>query len=159
RFRRGAGSALRQPFAAFCEREQRWLDDFALYMALKEHHGGAAWTEWPEDVRLRRPDALERARQDLASEIRFHQFVQFQFRRQWSMLKTYANERGIRIIGDIPIFVSGDSADVWTNQHEFRLDEKGRTVEVAGVPPDPFSATGQIWGNPVYNWKAMRENG
>ena len=159
RFRRGAGSALRQPFAAFCEREQRWLDDFALYMALKEHHGGAAWTEWPEDVRLRRPDALERARQDLASEIRFHQFVQFQFRRQWSTLKTYANERGIRIIGDIPIFVSGDSADVWTNQHEFRLDEKGRTVEVAGVPPDPFSATGQIWGNPVYNWKAMRENG
>src|SRR5690606_39791033 len=144
RFRRGAGSALRQPFAAFCEREQRWLDDFALYMALKEHHGGAAWTEWPEDVRLRRPDALERARQDLASEIRFHQFVQFQFRRQWSTLKTYANERGIRIIGDIPIIVTGANAVVWTNQHECELDQKRRAVQVAGDSRDPRSAAGSI---------------
>ena len=158
RFRRGAGSQFRQSFQAFCDTERRWLDDYVLFMALKEHHGGAAWTEWPEDVRLRRPEALEKARHSLSGEIRFHQFVQFHFRRQWSTLKRYANERGIRIIGDIPIFVSGDSADVWTNQREFKLDDAGRTVEVAGVPPDPFSATGQIWGNPVYDWKVMRDN-
>lgn len=159
RFRRGAGAAFRQPFSTFCEQERRWLDDYALFMALKEHYGGAAWTEWPEETRLRESAALDRMRHELAGEIRFHQFVQFQFRRQWSTLKQYANERGIRIIGDIPIFVSGDSADVWTNQHEFKLDADGRTVEVAGVPPDPFSATGQIWGNPVFDWRAMRENG
>jgi 4-alpha-glucanotransferase len=158
RFRRGAATGLRQPFTAFCEAEQRWLDDYALFMALKDRFEGAAWTDWPEDVRLRRAEALERARQELAPEVRYHQFVQFNFRRQWATLKRYANERGIRIIGDIPIFVSGDSADVWTNQHEFRLDEQGRTVDVAGVPPDPFSATGQIWGNPVFDWKAMRDN-
>lgn len=158
RFRRGAGTQFRQPFTTFCEREQRWLDDYALFMALKDRHGGAAWTDWPEEVRLRRPEALERAGQELAAEIRFHQFVQFQFRRQWGELKQYANARGVRIIGDIPIFVAGDSADVWTNQNEFELDEQGRVTEVAGVPPDPFSATGQIWGNPIYDWKTMREN-
>lgn len=159
RFRRGAGTQFRQPFAAFCEREKRWLDDYALFMALKEHNGGAAWTDWPEETRLRDPAALDQARQQLSSEIRFYQFVQFQFRRQWSTLKDYANQRGIRIVGDIPIFVAGDSADVWTNQREFKLDSAGRTVEVAGVPPDPFSATGQIWGNPVYDWKVMRDTG
>lgn len=157
RFRRGAGSQFRQPFHQFCEQEQRWLDDYALFQALKERHGGVAWTDWPEGVRLRHSEALEQARADLSSEIRFQQFVQFQFRRQWTALKQYANDRDIRIIGDIPIFVSGDSADVWTNQGEFKLDDAGRAVEVAGVPPDPFSATGQIWGNPVYDWKAMRE--
>jgi 4-alpha-glucanotransferase len=158
RFRRGAGAAFRQPFVGFCEEQQRWLDDYALFMAIKEQHGGTAWTDWPEQIRLRDPETLDRMRQELASEIRFHQFVQFQFRRQWSALREYANARGIRIIGDIPIFVSGDSVDVWTNQGEFKLDKAGRTVEVAGVPPDPFSATGQIWGNPVFDWKAMREN-
>lgn len=159
RFRRGAGSQFRQPFESFCRQEQRWLDDYVLFMALKEHYSGSAWTEWPEDTRLRYPEALKRMRQELAAEIRFHQFLQFQFRRQWTTLKEYANQRGIRIVGDIPIFVAADSADVWTNQGEFKLDSSGRAVEVAGVPPDPFSATGQIWGNPGYDWKAMRETG
>lgn len=158
RFRRGAGGVYRQPFEAFCEKEERWLDDYALFMALKEHYGGAAWTEWPTETRLRQPEALDAMRQELSNEVRFHKFVQFQFRRQWGTLKQYANQRGIRVVGDIPIFVAGDSADVWTNQHEFKLDDEGRAVEVAGVPPDPFSATGQIWGNPVYDWKAMRAN-
>lgn len=159
RFRRGAASQFRQPFTQFCAEEARWLDDYALFQALKGRHDGVAWTDWPEDVRLRRDDALAKAVVELADDIRFHQFVQFHFRRQWTALKTYANERDIRIIGDIPIFVAGDSADVWTNQREFKLDENGRTVEVAGVPPDPFSETGQIWGNPVYDWKVMRDNG
>jgi 4-alpha-glucanotransferase len=158
RFRRGAGSSQRQSFTAFCEQEKRWLDDYSLFMALKEHYGGVAWTDWPEETRLREPAALDRMREELGSDVRFHQFVQFQFRRQWTALKAYANERNIRIIGDIPIFVAGDSADVWTNQSEFKLDADGLTVEVAGVPPDPFSETGQIWGNPVYDWKAMRDN-
>ncbi|HEV2066896.1 MAG TPA: 4-alpha-glucanotransferase [Thermomicrobiales bacterium] len=159
RFRRGAASDQRQLFTAFCEEQKRWLDDYALFMALKSHYDGLAWTDWPEETRLRHPDALDRMRQELAQEVRFHQFVQFQFRRQWTALKRYANDRGVRIIGDIPIFVSGDSTDVWTNQREFKLDEQGRTVEVAGVPPDPFSATGQIWGNPVFDWKVMRDSG
>jgi len=158
RFRRGAGTQFRQPFATFCEQEQRWLDDYALFQALKDHHDGIAWQDWPIDVRLRNPEALENAAVDLATEIRFHKFIQFHFRRQWTTLRQYANERGIRIVGDIPIFVSGDSADVWTNQREFKIDEAGRSMEVAGVPPDPFSATGQIWGNPVYDWEVMREN-
>jgi 4-alpha-glucanotransferase len=128
-------------------------------MALKKQYDESAWTTWPEGARLRHADMLDTKRRELAAEIRYHQFLQFQFRRQWTTLKDYANARGIRIVGDIPIFVAGDSADVWTNQREFKLDSDGMAVEVAGVPPDPFSATGQIWGNPGYDWKAMRETG
>jgi 4-alpha-glucanotransferase len=159
RFRRGAGSGLRGEFEAFRHEHAGWLDDYALFMAVKDAHQGSAWTEWELPIRLREPDAMAEWSRRLDVEIRFQRFVQFQFFRQWSALKRYANERQIRIVGDIPIFVAHDSADVWANRSLFKLDQEGRTVEVAGVPPDPFSATGQIWGNPVYDWKSMQQRG
>lgn len=158
RFRRGAGANLRAELEAFRQREAGWLDDFALFMAVKEAHEGRPWTEWELPIRLREPEAVREWSARLETELRFHRFVQFHFFRQWGELKRYANERGIRIIGDIPIFVAHDSADVWTNRENFKLDDHGHAVEVAGVPPDPFSATGQIWGNPVYDWAEMRRN-
>ncbi len=156
RFRRGAGGHLRGEFEAFRQREADWLDDFALFMAVKEAHNGRAWTDWELPIRLRESAAVSDWSSRLETELRFHRFVQFQFFRQWEVLKRYANERGVRIIGDIPIFVAHDSADVWTNRSLFKLDQQGHAVEVAGVPPDPFSVTGQIWGNPVYDWAAMQ---
>jgi len=152
RFRRGAASDQRPAFEQFAHSEAGWLDDFALFMALKQEHHGAAWTDWAPAIRSREPAALTAARERLTPEIRFHQFVQFQFRRQWTTLKHHANDRGIRIVGDIPIFVAHDSADVWAHQHLFRLDAAGQPTVVAGVPPDYFSPTGQLWGNPLYNW-------
>ncbi|MGD9713277.1 MAG: 4-alpha-glucanotransferase, partial [Thermomicrobiales bacterium] len=145
-------------FAAFREAEVGWLEDFALFMALKEAHGGSHWLEWPADLRRRQPVAIRRAQEDLAERIAFHEFVQFVFRNQWVGLKHYANERGIRIVGDIPIYVAADSADVWANQQEFRLDEEGRPLVVTGVPPDYFSADGQLWGNPIFHWRHMAED-
>jgi 4-alpha-glucanotransferase len=159
RFRRGAGAQLRSEFDAFRERERRWLDDFALFLAVKDAHGKRAWQDWDEPIRLREPAALEEWTQRLSTEIRYFAFVQFLFARQWGELKKYANDRNVRLVGDIPIFVAEDSSDVWTNRHLFKLDELGRPTEVAGVPPDPFAATGQRWGNPVYNWPAMRSDG
>jgi len=158
-FRRGAATQLRLPFEQFSQQEAGWLDDYALFMAIKAAHDGAAWHSWDEAIRLRREDALLAWSDRLSPEIRFHKFVQFQFFRQWRELRRHANERGIRIVGDIPIFVAGDSADVWTNRRMFKLDEQGQSIDVAGVPPDPFSATGQKWGNPVYNWVEMRKDG
>jgi len=159
RFRRGAGSSLRGEFEAFRLDQAGWLDDYALFMAVKDAHGGQAWTDWELPIRLREPGAEGEWSQRLDVELRFQRFVQFHFFRQWAALKRYANERGIRIVGDIPIFVAHDSADVWANRSLFKLDGEGRTLEVAGVPPDPFSATGQIWGNPVYDWNAMQQQG
>jgi len=159
RFRRGAASHLRGEFDAFRVREKRWVDDFALFMAVKAAHDMRAWQDWDEPIKQRSSEAVASWTERLAPEIRFHTFVQFLFDRQWSELRRYANEKGIRLIGDIPIFVAEDSSDVWTNQHQFKLDEQGRPIEVAGVPPDPFAATGQRWGNPVYDWKAMRQDG
>lgn len=155
RFRAGAASHQRGDFETFCGAEAYWLDDYALYMALKDEHGGARWTDWETDVKLRQPEAVNRWRNQLANEIRFYQFVQFQFRRQWAELKQYANEREIRILGDVPIFVAHDSADVWANQTLFRLDDTGLPLVVAGVPPDAFSDSGQRWGNPLFNWRAL----
>jgi 4-alpha-glucanotransferase len=158
-FRRGAATHLRPAFERFRVEAAGWLDDYALFMALKDAHAGAGWLLWEPGVRRRDPDALAAARERYAEDIRFHQFVQFQFRRQWAELRRYANERDIRIVGDLPIFVAHDSADVWARQRFFRLDSEGRPVVVAGVPPDAFSETGQHWGNPHYDWEAIADDG
>jgi 4-alpha-glucanotransferase len=158
RFRRGAGTGLRADFEEFREREKRWVEDFALFMAVKDAHGQSAWQDWDEPIRLRKSAAIEEWSTKLAIETRFYTFVQFLFARQWGELKRYANERSVRLVGDIPIFVAEDSTDVWANRHLFKLDSSGKPQEVAGVPPDPFAATGQRWGNPVYNWSAMRDD-
>jgi len=158
-FRRHASSEQREAFAAFCAAEESWLEDFALFMALKAHHGGAPWNAWEREIAARRPEAVARWRRALANEIAFQKYLQFQFFRQWAAVKRYANERGIRVIGDVPIFVAHDSADVWAHPELFRLDETGRPTVVAGVPPDYFSPTGQLWGNPLYRWDVMAADG
>jgi len=158
-FEHQATATEKAEFAQFIEDHRVWLDDFALFMALKDHHGGAVWNAWPADIATRQPRALEHWRKALAREIRTQQYLQFQFFRQWKTLKRYANERGIRIIGDIPIFVAYDSADAWANPEQFYFDEAGRPIVVAGVPPDYFSETGQLWGNPLYRWDVMAQDG
>ena len=143
-------------FAAFREKAANWLDDYALFMALKADHGGKAWNQWEPRFTRRDPAALEEARGRLAEEVRFIQFVQFLFDGQWDRLRAHARSKGVGIIGDLPIFVSGDSADVWARPDLFELDDLGRATAVAGVPPDYFSADGQLWGNPLYDWDALR---
>ena len=152
-------AALQQAFDQFCAENAYWLDDFALFMALKESNGGGAWNGWDEALRARKKSALAKARKELADDILRHSFYQFLFFRQWNKLRTYANEKGIQIMGDIPIFVAYDSADVWANPNLFFLDKAGNPTVVAGVPPDLFSATGQLWGNPLYNWKTHKKDG
>jgi 4-alpha-glucanotransferase len=154
-----ASRAQQEQFEAFCAQNASWLDDYALYMALKESHGLSAWNTWDDDVRARRPEALRFWCDKLAREIRCHQYQQYQFFRQWSELKEYCNRRSIRLIGDMPIFVALDSAEVWSRPDLFHLDDRGRPTVVAGVPPDYFSETGQLWGNPVYRWDAMARDG
>ena len=159
-FRQTASKDDQEEFATFCQIRSHWLDDYALFMALKDAHGGAAWNTWERDIAQRDPEALERWRQQLSSEIEQHKFWQFQFFLQWSELKQYANQKGIQIIGDIPIYVAHNSADVWANPDQFYLDpETGEPAWMAGVPPDYFSETGQLWGNPIYNWDHMHEQG
>lgn len=158
-FKAGDAPALRQWFDEFCAAHARWLDDFALFMALKDEHGGGAWTEWEADLIRREPAALESARTQLADPIQQHKFRQFLFFQQWEALKEYANARNLKFIGDAPIFVSSDSSDVWAHPELFLLDEDRRPTLVAGVPPDYFSKTGQLWGNPLYNWKALKQTG
>jgi 4-alpha-glucanotransferase len=151
--------ALKVQFEDFCKVEAKWLDDFALFMALKEAHGGVSWTEWPKELIRREPAALQRARATLAGSIGLQKFRQFLFFRQWRDVKQYANNKGVRLIGDVPIFVSSDSADVWANPELYYLDEHRQPTFVAGVPPDYFSKTGQLWGNPLYDWEAERRAG
>ena len=146
-------------FEAFCADNADWLDDYALFMALKAAHKGEAWTAWQDDVARRTATALSRARSQLADAIQKQKYLQFQFFRQWHALKRYANEKGVKIIGDIPIFVAFDSADVWAHRELFHLDERGKPTVVAGVPPDYFSPTGQRWGNPLYRWDVMAKQG
>ena len=146
-------------FHRFCEEQSGWLEDYALFMAVKDRFGGKPWSEWAEDIRLRWQYALDYYRRELYFEIEFQKYMQFQFREQWKKLKAYANERGIRIIGDIPIYVAMDSADSWANPWLFKLDELNQPTQVAGCPPDGFSATGQLWGNPLYNWEVHRQSG
>lgn len=150
---------LRDDFNYFCAENASWLDDFALFMALKEANGGGAWNGWSADLRSRKKSALNKAKKELAVEIERYSFYQFLFFRQWTRLRKYANEKGIQIMGDIPIFVAYDSADVWANPDLFFLDEAGNPTVVAGVPPDLFSSTGQLWGNPLYNWKVHKKDG
>ncbi|HKB35961.1 MAG TPA: 4-alpha-glucanotransferase, partial [Gemmataceae bacterium] len=154
-FRSGAADWLQQEFEVFAAEQAQWLDDFVLFMAIKESRGGQSWTEWPEALVLRLPEALASARLELADRVAQHRFRQFLFSRQWRALKGYAHERSVRLIGDIPIFVAADSADVWANPGLFLLDEKRQPKTVSGVPPDYFAKTGQLWGNPHYDWEAL----
>ncbi len=143
-------------YKQFISENTYWLDDYSMYMALKKHFNEKVWNEWCDDILKRRPDALKRYTAQLKEEIDFWKFVQFKFFAQWKKLKAYANKNGISIIGDMPIYVSFDSADVWSNPELFELDEKFNPRCVAGCPPDDFCPTGQLWGNPVYNWKNHR---
>ena len=146
-------------FHHFCQEQGKWLEEYALFMALKDKFGGVSWQEWPEELRLRRPGALAQAREELAGETAFWMGVQYLFFHQWDALKAYANSRGISILGDLPIYVSGDSADVWANREQFQLDGQGRPTEVAGCPPDGFTEDGQLWGNPLFDWVYMKKDG
>jgi 4-alpha-glucanotransferase len=165
------GDLLRRSFKHFAEQasdEQReglasfvtdnsWLPDWALYASLKHRHGGAPWTSWPAALVTREPNAMAAAQKELADEIRFHEYVQWLFFTQWASVRKAARERGIQIMGDVPIYVAADSADVWANRDIFQLNEHGEPDVVAGVPPDYFSETGQRWGNPLYRWDLLRD--
>ena len=141
-------------------RENRWLDDYALYMAVKQHFGMKSWLDWPdEDIRLRRPEAMEKYRMELAEDVDFFRYLQFLFFRQWNALRDYIHSLGIRVIGDLPIYVAIDSADVWSEPEFFQLGEGNVPTEVSGVPPDYFSADGQLWGNPLYDYDRMQKDG
>jgi 4-alpha-glucanotransferase len=146
-------------YETFCRSNATWLDDYALFMAGKDFHRGSVWTDWEPGLRERDPNAMEHWREKLSPEIKIHKFAQFEFFRQWQRLRDSCQQRGIRIMGDIPIYVAHDSADVWTHPELFRLDKQGRPTVVAGVPPDYFSATGQLWGNPLYRWDALERSG
>ena len=159
RFRDSGSTELHVEFNIFCAENAGWLDDYALFIAIKDAHGGRPWAEWALDIRLREPDALARWQQDLSEQVQVQKYLQWQFFRQWLEVKSYANQRGIRIIGDIPIFVAYDSADAWANRDLFYFDEEGQPTVVAGVPPDYFSETGQLWGNPLYRWDKMARRG
>jgi len=148
-----ASKGEKQAFYDFCEKKSSWLQDYALYMALSGHFGTNHWLDWDKEIALRKEKALCQWREKLKEEVDFHLFIQFVFSRQWSRLKEYCQKKGVQIIGDIPIYVNFDSADTWSFPGIFQLDEKsGEALEVAGVPPDYFSATGQRWGNPLYRW-------
>jgi 4-alpha-glucanotransferase len=159
RFVRGEGHVDHDDFDAFCAASAQWLDDYALFMALKHRHDEAGWTEWPEALAARRPEALAEARDELGARVHMHKFWQYLFARQWADLKAFCNERDIQIFGDLPIYVAHDSADVWASPGLFHLDGRGYPTVVAGVPPDYFSDTGQRWGNPIYRWDAMHDDG
>ena len=151
--------AVREAHARFCADSANWLDDYALFMAIKEANGGGAWTGWSQELKDRDKATLDKARTDHSDAIERYKFYQFVFFKQWDDLRAYANGKGIQIIGDIPIFVSMDSADVWANPELFFLDEQKLPTVVAGVPPDYFSKTGQLWGNPLYKWTVHKKNG
>lgn len=158
KFRGHRDSPLAEEFEYFCHSNAWWLDDYAAFTALKDSHDGAPWYEWAVPLRSRSPQALATLNSQLAREIQTEKFYQYVFFRQLLALKKYANDKGIKLIGDIPIFVALDSADVWCNQSKFKLNDDGSPTVVAGVPPDYFSATGQLWGNPIYDWDAMAED-
>ena len=159
RFRSRARATEQAALAAFRSREAAWLEDLALFLALKERHGGAAWTGWDAPLARRDPRALATARREHAAEIDAHAFAQWVFDRQWGRLRDHARARGIALMGDLPIYLAQDSAEVWARPKLFRLDADGRPLAVAGVPPDYFSATGQLWGNPLFDWAAQAAEG
>ena len=152
-------AGLSGAFSAFVEdpTQAYWLEDWALFAALKSRYGGREWAAWEKPIRLREPKAVARVRKELSAEVDYRRFVQFVFFRQWARVKGEANRRGIQVMGDVPIYVACDSADVWAHRRLFTLDEEGKPETVAGVPPDYFSETGQLWGNPLYRWDRMAE--
>lgn len=158
-FSRKASPMEQEQFEAFCQQNVSWLDTYSLFMALKEAHGLSAWHTWEDDARRRRPEALKFWNDNLNHQIQCHKYQQYQFFKQWFELKKYCNERGIRLVGDVPIFVALDSAEVWSHPEMFYLDANGKPTVVAGVPPDYFSKTGQLWGNPLYRWDVMAKDG
>lgn len=149
----------RQEYLDFKKENQSWLKNYGLYMAVKNHFNGVSWNKWDEDIRVRQPEAVERYSEEFSQEIDFYSYLQYLFQKQWLKLKAYANERQIQIIGDIPIYVAFDSADTWANPELFQFNEKNEPVAVAGCPPDGFSATGQLWGNPLYRWDYHEQTG
>ena len=161
------GKVLQKAFSRFNDTnaldgfisQNQWLEDYGLYMVIKESQGNKSWVEWEEPLRTRQPDVIEKIKSGKSEEIRYHAFVQYKFYSQWKALKDYSNKKGIQIIGDIPIYVSMDSADVWANPELYQLDENNIPKEVSGCPPDSFAAGGQLWGNPLYDWDKMSENG
>ena len=159
RYQSFAETSLRKQLESFIENNDYWLDDYALFRALKMTNDGAPWNEWDSLLARREPAALARAGEDLHEQVEEEKFFQFLLFKQWFALKKFCNDRGISLIGDIPIFVAYDSADVWTNAEQFKLNDEGLPLVVAGVPPDYFSATGQFWGNPIYDWERMSANG
>lgn len=148
-----------EKFTEFCKDNQHWLPDYALYMALKNQNDGKSWIEWEEEICLRKPEAVEYYKKELEEECNFYEFLQYEFHEQWTKVKEYAHKKGIQIVGDVPIYVAFDSADTWANPELFQLDEKNLPLGVAGCPPDAFSATGQLWGNPLYNWAYHKKTG
>lgn len=145
-------------YTSFCKEQEDWLGDYALFMALKDAHGGASWSEWEEELKLRKPEAMKKASEELSEEIDFWKMLQYLFYKQWNSLKAYANENGIKMIGDAPIYVAMDSSDVWANPTQFYLDEELTPIDVAGCPPDAFSEDGQLWGNPLFRWDVMKKD-
>ncbi|MFA4911981.1 MAG: 4-alpha-glucanotransferase, partial [Desulfobacteria bacterium] len=144
-------------YERFCQDNSHWLTDFALFLALKSHFNGKMWNEWPSEIRDRKREALQPFKEKLLDKMEFHKFLQYIFFKQWFSIKLYCNQKGIHIIGDIPFYVEYDSVELWTNPDIFKLDGEKRPYAVAGVPPDYFSETGQLWGNPVYRWDVLRE--
>ena len=153
------GLPLYKQFDNFVKDNADWLEDYALFMALKSHFNNVSWGEWETDIKFRKPEAMSRYEEQLSDDIGYWKFIQFEFYLQWNALKQYANSNGIEIIGDIPIYMGYDSVDVWANQGEFQLDENLTPIKVAGVPPDAFSDAGQKWGNPLYDYDKMKANG
>ena len=154
-----ASLSLDEAYQKFVQDNAFWLDGYALFMAIKNAKDGISFLEWEDDIRTRKPEAVQAYASKYAEEVEFYKFLQYEFKKQWTKLKAYANNKGIKIIGDIPIYVAGDSSDVWTNPELFQLDEDGKPVAVAGCPPDAFSATGQLWGNPLYRWDYHAQTG
>src|ERR1700685_597597 len=158
-FRQKASAEQSGAFEPFCSEHKAWLEDYALFMALRHEFGlDQSWTTWEEDLVKRKPPALRKWRRKLKDEIDCQRFQQFEFYRQWDALRKYCNAGGILMMGDIPIYVSHESADVWAHPEQFCLDEDGKPTEVSGVPPDYFSETGQLWGNPIYRWREMERS-
>ena len=145
-------------FYIFCEEQKDWLSDYALFMALKDAHDGLEWQKWEDELRKREPETIQKAVETYQEDITFWKMLQYLFFQQWNRLKTYANENGIQIIGDVPIYVASDSADVWVNPSQFYLDEDLNLIDVAGCPPDAFTEDGQLWGNPLFSWDTMKKD-
>ena len=156
-FKANENKELKEKLENFKAENSSWLDDYSLYISLKNHFNGLPWNEWEDDIRTRKESAINKYKVELANEIEYHNFIQFLFFTQWNNVKKYANDNGIKIIGDIPIFVAVDSSDAWANPEIFLFDPELKPVKVAGVPPDYFSATGQLWGNPLYDWDKLKE--